>query len=224
MNKKLYIFLLIFFLLLMLISFSYILKWSNDNRKVSKIQKEEEKFLDIDSLKLDKQLFKDNKYTIGWIIVKGTNINYPVVKYNDNNFYLNHDFKKEYNDAGWIFMDYRNSLEDQNIVIYGHHRHDNSMFGDIDKLFNKDFYKENNEILLITEKEVITYKIFSVYSINSNDKYINNNFKDFNNEINKFINRSEISLDKAIKTDQIITLSTCHSNNRDRLVVHGCKK
>ena len=60
-------------------------------------------------------------------------------------------------------MDYKNKLNDQNLVIYGHHRHDNSMFGSIDMLFDENFYKKNNnnEIILVTQKEIFEYSIFS---------------------------------------------------------------
>ena len=77
----------------------------------------------------------------------------------------------------------------------------------------------------ITEKGTTTYKIFSVYNINKEDNYIDNNFKDFNKMINIFKNRSEINFHENIENiNQLITLSTCHSNNKDRIVVHGYKK
>src|SRR5574344_291227 len=46
--------------------------------------------------------------TVGWIYVGGTNINYPVVQAGNNDYYLDHSFDETWNDAGWIFMDYRN--------------------------------------------------------------------------------------------------------------------
>ena len=44
-----------------------------------------------------------NPETVGWIQVNGTNINYPIVQHNDNNFYLEHDFYKRKTNIGWIF-------------------------------------------------------------------------------------------------------------------------
>ncbi len=226
-KKKITIILLIIFFIGMVLSLIYLIYWFNNNSRVNNIMKEEEKKLIItdNNYSIDKSLFDINKYTIGWIIINGTNINYPVVKYTDNDYYLNHDFYNDYNDAGWIFMDFRNNLDDQNLVIYGHNRHDDIMFGDIDKLFDKNFYDNNkNEIIFITKDNYYIYKIFSVYSVDSNDKYINTNFEDFNSTINKFISRSEINFNENVdNTKQIITLSTCHNNNLDRLVIHGYK-
>lgn len=221
MKKRIRIILIIIFIILMIFSIINIIDWKDENKRNKNIIKKEEKHLRKSNL--DKKIKEDNNYTIGWLKVEGTNINYPVVKYKDNNYYLNHDFNNNYNSAGWIFMDYRNNLDDQNIVIYGHHRRDGSMFGSIDNLFNKN--SNNNKIYFITEEGSTTYIIFSVYSINKEDNYIDTNFKDFNKMINIFKNRSEINFNENIENiNQLITLSTCHSNNKDRIVVHGYKK
>ena len=60
------------------------------------------------------ELKKKNSDTVGWIKVDNTNINYPVVKCSNNDFYLNHGFDEKWNDAGWIFMDYRNKMDNIN--------------------------------------------------------------------------------------------------------------
>ena len=221
-NKILKIILLLFFLVLMFISGKNIIEWLKENNHNQDIVREEEKRLikDKENIILDNNIKKDNPYTIGWLIVDGTNINYPVVKYTDNDYYLNHDFNNQYNSAGWIFMDYRNELEDQNIIIYGHHRRDGSMFGSIEKLF-KEKNKDLN-ISLITNNKTINYKIFSIYKISSNNPYNSPYFKDFKKTIEEFNNRSLISFKKNYQdATQIITLSTCDNNNIDRIVVHG---
>lgn len=65
------------------------------------------------------ELRRINPETVGWIKLENTNIEYPIVQTTDNSFYLNHSFDKSYNEAGWIFADYRNKLDgtDKNIVI-----------------------------------------------------------------------------------------------------------
>ena len=64
------------------------------------------------------ELLSENKDTVGWIQINGTNINYPIVQTSDNDYYLTHAFDKSWNSAGWVFMDYRNDSEDfdKNIV------------------------------------------------------------------------------------------------------------
>ena len=69
------------------------------------------------------ELKQTNSDVIGWIQVNGTNINYPFVQTNDNSYYLTHAFNKSYNDAGWVFLDYRNNdTNNRNIVTDSSHR------------------------------------------------------------------------------------------------------
>ena len=223
MNKKRI--LLILFLVLMIISGKSLVEWKLENKTVKNIiKKEEKKIITENGVKhLDKTIKKDNKYTIGWLIVDGTKINYPVLQYKDNEYYLTHDFDNQKNSAGWIFMDYQNKLDDQNIIIYGHHRRDGSMFGSIDEL-----YKTNNKnlyITFITNNQTIKYKIFSVYKTQSTDTYNNRYFDNFTNTIHKFVNRSEKKFDNnEFEPKQIITLSTCSNDNLSRIVVHAYVK
>ena len=65
-------------------------------------------------------LIEKNGDTVGWLNVKGTKINYPVVKSNDNDYYLTHSFDKSYNSAGWVFANYINKFDgtDKNISIF----------------------------------------------------------------------------------------------------------
>lgn len=224
MKKEIIKVLTLLFVFLMIVSLFGILSWYIENKNNHKVVKKETVNIKEkdDNYYLDKNIFKDNKYTVGWLIVEGTDINYPVVKYKDNSYYLNHDFYNNINSSGWVFMDYKNKLDDMNLVIYGHHRRDGSMFGSIDKLFKN---KSNYEILFITTEGTTKYQIFSVYSIDKNDNYNLNNYDEFDKYIKKIKNRSEIEFDEKIKNvEQIITLSTCNSNNKERLVVHGYKK
>lgn len=55
----------------------------------------------------------------GWIQVNGTNINYPFVQSNNNKYYLTHSFDKSWNSAGWLFLDYRNNINNNKIL--NHH-------------------------------------------------------------------------------------------------------
>ena len=86
-------------------------------------------------------LLEINNETVGWVNVKNTNVNYPIVKHTDNNFYLNHSFDKKKNSAGWVYMDYRNNTSsiDKNTIIYAHGRLDGSMFGSLKKTTQKEW-------------------------------------------------------------------------------------
>ena len=228
MNKVIRNCLLCIFLFFMIVSVFVFISWLSENHSIQDIVKKEEQYLikKEDAAYLDMGILKDNPDTVFWIKIEGTSINYPVVQSTDNEYYLNHDFYRNKNSAGWIFLDYQNAFDDKNIVLYGHHRHDGSMFGSIDLLFDKEFYKSHsNEIFLIRENEMLVYHIFSVYKTSSFDFYNSTNFDFFDKKIEKFLKKSEIFFDEKIgESSQILTLSTCHENNKDRLVIHAIKK
>lgn len=166
----------------------------------------------------------------GWLNVKGTSVDYPVVKSSDNNsYYVTHNFNKANNIAGWIFADYRLKLDgtDRNIVIYGHNMKDGSMFGSLKKkALNSDWYgNAENTISFQTEKGISTYKVFSVYQIEKESYYTKTSFKS-DEEYKEFLNtlKSRSVHNFGINltaTDKIITLSTCATNGDYRVVVHA---
>lgn len=148
-----------------------------------------------------------------WINVEGTNIDYPVVQGSDNDFYLNHDFNKNYLPAGSIFLDYRNDFEtDYNTVIYGHHMRNSTMFGQMEKFKEKDFFEKNKTITLTSEDDIYEYEIFAIGVYDANFGYNTVNFNDeddFNNFLDKILSKSMYSRNIVNSSDKIITLSTC---------------
>ena len=176
------------------------------------------------------ELIKKNSDTVAWIQVNNTNINYPVVKTTNNDYYLNKSYDKQYNEAGWVFMDYRNTgnLNDKNTIIYAHSRLDKTMFGSLSKVLKSNWYKnkDNHIIKISTPNENGLYQIFSVYKIKAEDYYITTNFNtnnDYLNFLNTIKNRSIYNFNITLnENDSIITLSTCYSDT-ERTVVHAKK-
>lgn len=200
-----------------------------NNVKLEKIKKDNsnnEKYI-VDF----KKLKSGNSDVVAYIKVNNTNIEYPIVKTSNNNFYLNHSFDKSKNSRGWIFADYKNKFDntDKNIVIYGHNMRDESMFGSLKNILNEEWYNnaENKNITFLTEKENYIYKVFSIYKIESEDYYIKTNFKndeDYEKFLNTIKNRSIKNFDINLNiNDKIITLSTCANNNKYRIVLHAKK-
>ena len=148
-----------------------------------------------------------------WINVEGTNIDYPVVQGSDNDFYLNHDFNKNYLPAGSIFLDYRNDFEtDYNTVIYGHHMRNSTMFGQMEKFKKEDFFEKNKTITLTSENAIYEYEIFAIGVYDADFGYNTVNFNDeddFNNFLDKILSKSMYSRNIVNSSDKIITLSTC---------------
>ena len=207
-----------------------IYKWKVDSHNTKKIITEIKKV--IDNPKKPNQsidfnmLLKQNKDTFGYIVINNTNISYPFVKTNNNSYYLNHSFNKKKNDAGWIFMDYRNKdFNDKNIILYGHDRKDNTLFGTLKNVLKRKWQKnkDNQIITIYTKDKVLTYQVFSTYHIKTEDYYITTNFNDksFTKFIKTLIKRSNYNYKVNInKDDNILTLSTCYTTN-EKVVLHA---
>ena len=174
------------------------------------------------------KLLNINNDTKAWLRLNNTSINYPVVQSSDNDFYLNHDFNKDNNSNGWIFIDYRNNMNDldQNTIIYGHNTKGTSMFATLRYVLNDSWNSnsDNLNIVFNTPAKSYTARIFSIYVIpNTNDYlYINFSDEDYVNFINKIKGRSirDFGVDYSIN-DKMITLSTCNNTGDKRLVVHA---
>ena len=194
----------------------------NENEKDIYFDYMKLKFIDVDINKL--KTF--NPDTIGFIKVMGTNINYPFVQTLDNDYYLNRSYDKTYNNAGWIFLDYRNNeFNDKNTIIYGHGRINGTMFGSLKDTLKSSWQnnKDNYIIKISTEKENSIWQIFSVYKIATTSDYLQTTFSD--NEFESFINlikgRSSYNFETNITNeDKVLTLSTCYNDN-DKMVVHA---
>ena len=171
-----------------------------------------------------------NSDTVGYIKINNTKVNYPVVQYSNNDYYMKHDFNKENNLAGWIFMDYRNSVNnlDDNTIIYGHNiTKDKLMFGSLRYTLDESWYKnkDNQIITFNTKNNNMKWQIFSIYTIEETNDYLINNFssKDsFKNYIERELERSIYNFEIEVKSeDKILTLSTCNKDDKHRLVIHA---
>lgn len=147
-----------------------------------------------------------------WITIDDTVVDYPVVQRDNNDFYLNHNFYGEKNMSGAIFLDYENNeLEDKNLILYGHNMKDGSMFADINKFKEKDFF-DNKKIKIITENGQETYEVFSVFVekasyIDLKNKFNNN--EEYIEYINYLKDKSYYSKEVSGDFSNIITLYTC---------------
>lgn len=172
-------------------------------------------------------LYEKNKEVIGWLQVNGTNINYPFVQTNNNDYYLTHSFDKSYNGAGWVFMDYRNELDiDKNTIIYAHGMNNKTMFGSLRNILSSGWLNNTNNhvIKLSTNTSNTLWQVFSVYHIPTTNDYLkiafdnDTKYKEF---LDMLINRSQFNFNTTISpTDKILTLSTCYSKT-DKVVLHA---
>lgn len=220
------------FLGLMIFSGTKIYNWYIENKKNSNQLNEISECVEDENgeFKIDFEALKQkNPDTVGWLKVENTLVEYPVVRTENNEFYLTHSFDKSYNSAGWAFMDFTNTNieKDKNVVMYGHNRRDDSMFGTLKNILQPEWYNnsQNKYVTFITETGDYKYEVFSVYQIEKEDYYIQTEFNN-NNEIEKFVNtiKSRSIKDFGVevtKDDNILTLSTCANDNKYRIVLHA---
>lgn len=203
---------------------------SQSNKKIYKeLSKEYESREENDHIK-EKSLKTINKNILAWIKVPNTKINYPIVRGDDNLFYLNHDINNNLSIHGSIFMDYRNkNSDDKNLILYGHHMKDGTMFKDLVKYKDVDFFKENDIIYLDVDGEILEYEIFAVIVTDGDSDYISidfNNSDEFLNYIEKIKRNSLLKRDIIFNGDEdILTLSTCsYEFDNARTAIYAVKK
>ena len=200
----------------------------NISEKLIEYNKADNSYEKIRVEKEEENLYDKYEDYRGWIKIDNTNINYPIVQGKDNSFYLDKDINKNYLSSGSIFMNYLNhGFNDENTVLFGHHMRNKTMFAQLKKYKEKEFFYGNNDIVIEVENDkVLKYKVFSAYVTDSKDNYIKTNFddkdqyKEFLEDIkNKSLYKSDIDVNE---NDKIITLSTCsYEFNDARMVVHG---
>ena len=175
------------------------------------------------------KLQEQNSDIVGWIEVEGTNINYPVLQGEDNGYYMNHNYKKEENTYGSIFLDkdYDWSIPSSNLLLYGHNLQNGELFHDILNYKDQSYYEEHPVIRFTTEKEDSEFEIISAFYSRVYYKSETNVFRyyyfinaDNEEEYNEFVeNAKEASIYDTGKTaeygDQLITLSTCSYHTED---------
>jgi sortase B len=171
-----------------------------------------------------------NNEIVGWVSIEDTQINYPVLQAENNEDYLNRNYKGDHSIAGSIFMDYRIDIgaHNQNTILYGHRMKDGSMFEELTKFLNEDFFDNHQVVKFDTLYESYDAEIFSVYQTTTDFDYIQTEFAadgDFGLLLDEIRENSLYHTDIQInEDDQIITLSTCDYEldpREGRLVVHA---
>lgn len=239
---------LIIFLGVFSFSLYHIILWYQDNQKtnqqIEKLQDmvqvneakdtmttemlDSSRYYNVDLLSVDfTNLLNENEEVVGWIQIPNTNINYPFVQHSDNSYYLSRSFDQSYNNAGWLFLDYRNRLDpiDMNTVIYAHGRVDGTMFGSLKNVLTDEWMmQEQYYIKISTLSYNYLFEIFSAYHIKTTNDYLITNFssnQEYQEFLDKIKRRSMVSFDTTVSTqNKILTLSTCY-NNQEKMVVHG---
>ena len=209
---------------------------NNNNNVNANTNTKEEKSINVaKSIDLQK-LYNINSDLVGWIRIDGTNINYPIMQ--NANFYLRKNFYKKNSSFGTPYLaEYCDLKTSDNLILYGHHMNNKTMFSSLEKYKSFDFYKNHQYIKFYTLENGITIEntyevIFAFKTIAySEDGFKYSSFYKASNEeqYNEFIEKCKLlSFYDTGKTaeygDKLITLSTCeYSQENGRMVVIGRK-
>lgn len=196
----------------------------------SKIAKENVK-ISKNERKIDfKKLKSQNQDIAGWIYIRGTTIDYPIVQGKDNEEYLHQDFNKKKSSSGTIFLDNncKKDFTSDNNIIYGHHMKNGTMFAQLLKFREKSFLKKHNEIMIFTPDRTIHLKVINAYAQKAQNKIP----VTFANDKQKkaYIKKIESMSEQTIKTSRIndshiYTFVTCSYEGEDnRTYVHAAEE
>ena len=180
--------------------------------------------VDFDSLR------EINPNIVGWIILEGTQINYPVVHGDTNYQYLHHLFDGTFNPSGSIFVDAYNApgFREPNTIIYGHHMNDGQMFAALEFYRSQQFFDENPYVFLLTPERDYVIKVFSGFVADPNQSTVSwrYRFRD-EDDVAEWLDytrgRSEVVSNlEVLPSHRFVTLSTCNFDFWDaRYVVVG---
>lgn len=174
---------------------------------------------------------EQNTDFVGWISIDGTNINYPVMQTVDNpNYYLKRGFEKQHSNYGVPYVQENCALGiSDNIIIYGHHMNNGSMFADLCKYESEGFYREHPTVRFDTLSSLGEYEIVAVFKTVA---YSEKGFKYYHfvdaageDDFNSFVSQCKaLALyDTGVGAeygDKLLTLSTCeYSRTNGRMVV-----
>lgn len=246
-NQKLKKLIIIVLIILLVISVVSVIVLKILEHKDTGIQQEISQALDkiekekqiTERMEQVKELKKENEDIIGWLEIKDTNINYPILQGTDNEFYLTHNYKKEKVTGGSLFLDksYDFSVPSSNLLIYGHRNKKGIMFEDLLKYKDEQFYKEHPKIRFTTTEDDSEYEIISVFysKVYYQDErnvfryyyFINaENEEQYNEYVNNAKKASIYDTGKTAEySDQLLTLSTCeYSQTNGRFVIVAKKE
>lgn len=174
-----------------------------------------------------------NSDFIGWISIDGTNLDFPVMYApNNKDFYLRHDFNKEYSVYGVPYLDEKTTLganaESNNLIIYGHNMKTGTIFGCLTGYKKAEYYQEHPFVEFDTVYGDAQYEVFAAFAIDvvSDTSFAYNQYVDmdedtYNAYVDEVLHRSTV--DTGIRPaygEQLLTLSTCeYSTDNGRFVV-----
>lgn len=151
---------------------------------------------------------------IAWLYCPDTQINYPIVQSEDNEYYLHRLPDGSYNNAGTLFADYRCAADfsDWNTVIYGHNMKNDSMFGALPEYADQAYYEAHPILYLLTPQQNYKIELIAGYVTPSDSEVysVPETAEEQARLIMSALEQSDFATAADIQPeDRVITLSTC---------------
>ena len=163
-----------------------------------------------------------NDDIVAWIYCPNTQINYPIVQGNDNEYYLYRLLDGSWNANGTIFMDYRNEADftDGNTLIYGHHMKTGAMFADLMNYKSQSYYDAHPYMYIYTPNQNYRLDLFAATVVESVSEIYS--LQPSESVLRQCITNSTFDAALDYPTGRVVTLSTCTYEYDDaRYVVLG---
>lgn len=171
-----------------------------------------------------RELSQSYDSSIGWICVPDTNINYPIMQWGDNEYYLHRSYDGNYLYSGSVYLDWRCSSDFSGDVnmLYGHNMQNGSMFADVVNFINEDYFESHKYGWLTTKDSVYRIEFFSVSQPQSYSGVYNVQ-RAGDKWLKKLESYSLIYRNSTVnEDDSMISLSTCtNSEGSSRTVLTG---
>ena len=170
-----------------------------------------------------------NSDIVGWLKMEDTVIDYPVVKGEDNDYYLNHLYTGEWNSLGTLFVDFRNKplFIDRNTAIYGHSMLNGSMFFILEKYKRQSFYDEHKEFIFETQDKTYRLLPFAGKIMDAKENFLQFDFEsddDFYDYLSFYIRNSTFKSDVEVtRSDKVVMMIKCSDDFEDARYVLLCK-
>ena len=196
--------------------------FTTNNTETISNTKIDEKIVEVDDRTKEVKTLQNtynNQDIKGIVSIEGEDsFKFPIAQTTDNDFYLSHDYYRNYDKYGSIYADYRVDLDDsRKILLFGHNSsYIDTPFGNLENYYDKNYYDEHKYIYITTSNSVYKYEIFSVYVETSDFTYMNINFsndEEWYSHITKLQSKSLYNIDVTLnKSDNILIMQTCSNN------------
>lgn len=182
---------------------------------------------------------EENSDLVGWIRIEGTKIDYPVLQTPDNpNFYLKHDFDKKQSSYGAPYVAEECDLSEdcKNIIIYGHHMKNGSMFAGLEDYLSPEFRDVHPVVEFDTLEDYGDYEVMAIFTMSAADQnhplyeWITGGTQEAFEEYVSYVKEHSVykmGTDTGIDAawgDHLLTLITCEYTHKDGRLIVVAKK